>query len=237
MNENNRYLLPLNLQMFAADPEPTPEPTPNDPPADPKVEPQKSFTQDEIDRIVADRITRERKKYADYDEVKTKLSDFEKADEERKKAAMSEKERLEAEKAEALRKAEEAVTERDKTLQAANQRLIKAEFRALARELGVRPDALDDAYKLADVTAVTVDDEGNAAGVKDVVEALLKNKPYLADAPKREAKSIGNASNPNPDNTAKTAEQLLRDAAQKARESGRIEDMVAYSALKAELSK
>ena len=52
------------------DPTPTPDPTPaDDKPAD-------TFTQADVDRIVADRLKREREatkaKYGDYDELKTK---------------------------------------------------------------------------------------------------------------------------------------------------------------------
>lgn len=38
----------------------------------------KTLTQAEVDRIVADRITRERKKFADYDDLKKKASEFDK---------------------------------------------------------------------------------------------------------------------------------------------------------------
>jgi hypothetical protein len=53
---------------------------------------------------------------------------------------------------------------------------------------------------------------------------------------KKEPKTIGNPSNPNPNETAqKTAEQLLKEAEEKAKKSGRIEDVAAYSKLKREL--
>ncbi|MGF9711631.1 scaffolding protein [Paenibacillus naphthalenovorans] len=231
-NEIKRFAHTLNLQLFADDPQ--------DPPADPPepkdASPKKlEMTQEEFDAKIAERLARERKKYADYDDIKTKLTTLEQAEDERKKADMSEKERLEAEKAEALKKAEEAAAERDRTLQAANQRLVKAEFRAQARELGVRADALDDAYILADLSAVKVDDEGNVNGVKDVVEALLKNKPFLAEQAKKEPKQIGEGSNHDDKGEQKTKEQLLKEAADKARKSGKPEDMAAYSALKIQL--
>lgn len=229
--------IPFNLQFFAeplADP---PADPPQDPPADPPAPPKKlEMTQEEFDAKIAERLARDRKKYSDYDDVKTKLADFEKADEERRKAAMTEQERLQAEKAESDRKAQEAETKAQQALEAANQRLVKAEFRVLARELGVRPDALDDAFVLADKSAVKVGEDGTVEGVKDVIEALIKAKPFLAEQAKREARTIGNPSNPNADQTTKTAEQLLRDAAEKARTSGRIEDVVAYSELKLKLS-
>ncbi|MFD2702780.1 scaffolding protein [Paenibacillus shunpengii] len=202
----NDVRFPLNLQLFAEDPEPTP---PQDPPADPQ--PPKTFTQDEVDRLITDRLSRERKKFGDYDELKTKLTEFEQAEEERKKAEMSAHERLEAEKAEALKAADEAKAERDQALTAANQRLIKAEFRALARELNVRKDAIDDALKLADLSAVTVDDEGNAVGVEDVVKALIENKPFLVEQPKNRGigKDTNSTNNSAIDTSTLSARELM----------------------------
>ncbi|NOU98476.1 phage scaffolding protein [Paenibacillus planticolens] len=204
-----KFPLSLDIQWFAEEP-------PADPPQDPPAPPKKlEMTQEEFDAKIADRLARERKKFADYDDIKTKLSDHEKAEEERRLAAMSEKERLEAEKKEALELAQTEKEAREKATTAANQRLIKSEFRALARELGIRPDALDDAHKLADLSAVSVDDDGNVVGVKDVIEALVKDKPYLAEQAKKEAKSIGNPSNPPQPNEIKTLEQQLEEAKQK----------------------
>lgn len=47
------------------DPKPTPDPTP-----DPAPEPDQTFTQADVDRIVRERVKRERDKYADYDDLK-----------------------------------------------------------------------------------------------------------------------------------------------------------------------
>lgn len=63
--KNVKY--PMNLQLFAEG-DPNPEPTPQDPPADPQ--PTKTFTQEDMDRAVTDRLARERKKYGDYDDLK-----------------------------------------------------------------------------------------------------------------------------------------------------------------------
>lgn len=230
INDNKRIAHKLNLQMFA---EPNPEPTPD--PQDPPVDPPKTFTQAELDDVIAKRIERERKKYGDYDEIKAKLSELENAEAEREKAKLSETERLESEKAEALKAAEDAKAERDKALTAANQRLIKAEFRATARELKVRTDALDDAYVLADLSAVTVDDDGNVVGMEDVVKALLTNKPFLADQPKPQPKRIGDPSG-GIDPVSKTKEQLLAEAKAKAEKNPTPDAISAYTRLKRELS-
>jgi hypothetical protein len=62
----------------------------------PETKPEtKTFTQDELDKIVADRISRERKKFADYEDVKTKASEYEKALEEKRLAELSAQERAE----------------------------------------------------------------------------------------------------------------------------------------------
>jgi hypothetical protein len=200
----------------------------------PKVE----FTaeqQAELNRVIADRVDRERKKFADYDAMKTKLTALEQAEAEREAAKLSDTERLEAEKATALAAAEDAKAERDKALTTANQRLINAEFKALAREANVPAERLAAALKLADLAGVTVDDNGDVVGAKGAVEALVAAHSYLVE--KTQAKTIGGASGGKADPPDKTKEQLLKEAADKARISGRLEDRAAYAALKDELSK
>ncbi|WP_164763009.1 phage scaffolding protein [Paenibacillus humicus] len=205
----------LNLQTFAEDPDTTPEPEPAK-----KLE----MTQEEFDRIIADRIGRERKKFADYDDVKTKLTAFEQAEAERKKAELTDKERADADKAAAMKRAEDAEAERDKALTAANQRLIKAEFKTLAKDAGIRSDALEDAFKLADVSGITVDDEGNVVGAKDVLDALVAAKPYLVEVTKKEPRQIGGASNPDPTDEVKTLEAQL-DEARKRRDFNKVVEL------------
>ena len=43
------------------------------------AEPEKTFTQAEMDAIIGDRLKRERAKYADYDELKTKATAYDEA--------------------------------------------------------------------------------------------------------------------------------------------------------------
>ncbi|NGM81200.1 scaffolding protein [Paenibacillus sp. 7124] len=231
--DNERYRYPLNLQLFAeGDPPSDPEPTP---PADPQ-DPPKTFTQDELDRIVADRIARERKKtekFADYDDIKAKLSEFEKSEAERQKAEMSATERLEAEKAEALRKAQEAEERGNAALTAANQRLVNAEFKALARDANVPADRLAAALKLADLSGVTVDDEGNPQGVEDAVKALIDANPYLVaeTKPKEIGKPSGGA-----DPQDKTKDQILAEAKALAEKNPTPDAIARYTKLKRELN-
>lgn len=206
---NKRFLLPLELQLFADDPEPTPQ----DPSADPTPEPEKTFTETEVNDIVAKRLERERKKYADYDDIKAQLTELLAAEEEREKAQMSELERAEAEKAAALKKAQEAEDARSKALESANQRLIRAEFALEAKSAGI--EYVDDAFRLADLSKVTVDDDGNVLGVVDAVKTLVESKPYLIPqkAP-TQPKTIGDPT-PSFDTEVKTLEQQLEVARQK----------------------
>ena len=118
----------------------------------------RTFTQDELDAIVKDRVKRERKSW----EQKIK--------EEKEKAAMSEAERLKAEKEEAEKNATAAI-------ERANQRLIRSEVIAQAAKLNiVDPDA---ALALMNKEDVKVEDDDTVTGVKKSLEALIKAKPYL----------------------------------------------------------
>jgi hypothetical protein len=197
----------------------------------------KTFTQEEIDRIVADRVARANKKlekFADYDELKTKLSEYTKAEEERKKAEMTETERMQAELDELKRIAQEAEETKSKTLESANKRLIKSEFKVLAKDLGVRKDALDDAFVLADMSGVEIDEEGNVTGVKEALESLKKAKAFLFGVTEYADPSPGQHETKR-DAPQEQARRKLEELADKAKKSGRIEDKIAYASMKREL--
>ena len=79
-------------------------------------EPERTFTQDELNAIVSDRLAQERKKYADYGDLKAKAEKYD-ADQEAQKTELqkmteqAEKYRLQVE---AMTKQEEIRTTRDK---------------------------------------------------------------------------------------------------------------------------
>jgi hypothetical protein len=60
--------------------------------------------------------------------------------------------------------------------QAANDRIIRAELKAEAAKAGL-VDA--DALKLADLSQVSVNDQGDVVGAADLMKALKLAKPYL----------------------------------------------------------
>lgn len=153
----------------------------------------KKLTQAEVDRIVEQRLARERQKYADYDEVKARA---EKADElEAEGKSELEKARGEAVKAKeaaqaAEAKAEEATNKAQATVRRAAivTEAAKAgatdpdDVHALlsAREFSVT----EDDKKLE----VTISDDGTVTGAEEVVSAFLKAKPNL----------VGNTTPPPP---------------------------------------
>lgn len=94
------------------------------------------------------------------------------AEEARKREQMSAEERLKAEKDEAERNASERVALADK-------RLIQAEARGVAAELGVRPDRISAAVRNADLSEVEVSDDGepDARAIRAALTPVLKEFP------------------------------------------------------------
>lgn len=148
-----------------------PAPTP---PAAPTYKAPES--QAELDRIIGERLAREREKFADYADLKTKATEYDKA--------------LEAAKTEQEKAVEAAKSEgRTEALTAANARLVAAEARALASEAKFRNPklavtAISDALK-----AVKVNDDGtvDADAIKGHLKALSDADPYLVDDGKKPA--------------------------------------------------
>lgn len=67
-----------------------------------------------------------------------------------------------------------------KGIQAATEALIYTEFFQEAAKLGMSPDIVADAYRLADLSNVTADLETReVTGIKEAVDALLEKRPYL----------------------------------------------------------
>lgn len=153
----------VNETSTAAEPEKTPD--------------EKTFTQAEIDEILAKRLKREKEKQAEYAEKLKRLEEFEKAEEERKKAALSETERLLAEKEEAEKLAAEREEAAKKAFESANQRILNTEIRAAARAL--EANDLNDVLTLLDKSGIEVGDNGEVKGVEEAVRALKESKPWM----------------------------------------------------------
>lgn len=112
----------------------------------------KTFTQADLDRIVADRVARERAKYSDYGDLKKRAA-----------AAMTEQERAVAEAEQRGRTA---------ALAQSGARLAKAELRAAAAGK-VADETLDGFLEFADMSKFVGDDgEPDAKAIKAAVARL-----------------------------------------------------------------
>lgn len=133
----------------------------------------KTFTEAELNSIIKDRLDRERKKYADYDQVKQRAA---KADEYESKDK-TETQRL-ADKLESLQKALEekdrAIAERDAAIAENSRRAI---IGRVAQDMG----ALDpyDANILLATVEVDAKDPKAEETIKTKIAALVESKPYL----------------------------------------------------------
>lgn len=127
----------------------------------------KTFSQEDVNRIVADRVARTQQKYADYDDLKAAAAELNKV----RDASRTDMERA----VEAARKeGAQAATA------TANSRLVKAEARALAASAKFR-DPSDAVAFLGDLSAVKVDAQGevDTASLERALTDLAKAKPYL----------------------------------------------------------
>jgi len=121
----------------------------------------RTFTQAQLDAIVGDRVQRERTKYADYDTLKSAAAQWE----EHRKAQMTELEKAQTRIIELERVSAEAQE------QAANT-LIRSAFLAEAVKLGATHP--EDAYLLAELDGVNLDESGKVVGVTEAVAALAE---------------------------------------------------------------
>jgi hypothetical protein len=129
-----------------------------------------SLTQDQFDAIIADRLERERKKYSDYDTLKTRAAKLQEIEDAQKTAEQKQIERiqqLEAQAAQALTARREAD--------------LKSVLVSAASKAGF-VDPMD-AYAMLDKSKIKIGDDGTVEGVEDAIKALVEAKPYLIKAP------------------------------------------------------
>jgi len=165
--------------------------------AEPAPVTERTFTQDEVNRMQAQTRRDERNKFGDYGDLKARAA---RADE-LEQAQLSDTQKLEARAIEAERKASEAQEQ-------IASAMIASEVKVRASVLGViDPDA---AYLLLDRSNVRYDATEGVTGVDDALASLLEAKPYL--------KSTNRTPNLNPESGQPVATQRLtaeqREAAQ-----------------------
>ncbi|MEK4910568.1 phage scaffolding protein [Niallia sp. FSL M8-0099] len=218
-----RKLLRLNLQTFAEEnggEQTTPAEAENNPELTEKPA-GKTFTQEEMNEILAKRLKREKEKQAELDEKLKKLEAYEQAEEERKKAEMSEIERLAAEREEAAKKAEEAEEQAKKAQEAANKRIVDTEIKSIARALNAND--LNDVLALLDKSVIEVDEDGNVKGAEEAVKALKEAKPWMFKPAIGADASGGSNPQKNPSiNEISAKEKELAEAKEKALKDSRF---------------
>lgn len=189
------------------------------------------LTQEELDSIITKRVSRTESKYADYNEVKEKLAAYEKAEQEKSDAELTELDRIKKE-LEAKAEVEQTLTQQIEDLKKAGEqeKITNAFIKAATSESIAY---IDDALRLADLSGVSVED-GKVVGVESVVKALVEEKPFLIA---QKPKPIGQSTNSGTDKIDKTPDQLIKEAEEKARKSGRTEDLAAVAQLKRQLRK
>lgn len=182
-------------------------------------EQERVFTQSELNAIVGDRVNRTKEKY------EAKLQELNKQLEEMK--AVKEK----AEEYDKLFEEFESFKSKYRTEK------IQTRFKEKAKEHNI--EYLDAAMKLVkdELFGLNVNEDGEVEGLDDLVKNLVEQNPFLvAQKQQQQPKPVGMPANPS-GRVDKSKEQLLKEAYQKAKRSGRPEDMLEYSRLKRELNK
>jgi len=130
---------------------------------------EQTFTQEQVNRMMAQTRREERGKFADYGELKTRATRADELEQEK----LTEAERMEARAIEAEKKAADAQ-------QQIASAMIASEVKVRASAMGIiDPDA---AYLLLDQANVRYDAEAGVSGVDDALAGLLEAKPYLRSA-------------------------------------------------------
>lgn len=155
-----------------ADPEPTPDGTTSPDPAPPAAAPptapapEKTFTQAELNKFLADDRRKEREKHADYDALKAAADELAKI----KESQLSETEKLTKRLAELEAAKQQAETRTRETL-------IRSAVISEAAKLNFNDP--EDAYRLIDVTGLTIADSGKVEGAPEAVKLLAESRKYL----------------------------------------------------------
>jgi hypothetical protein len=130
-----------------------------------------TFAQADVDRIVRERLARQKAQFADYDDLKTAATELA----ELKAASQSD-----------LEKAQNRVAELEAKATAAEERaqrtLVDSALAAAASSKLADPT---DAAAFIDRASITFDEAGAPNNVAELVDALVTAKPHLAAGPRR----------------------------------------------------
>lgn len=126
----------------------------------------KAFSQADVDRIVKERLERERGKHSDYDALKSAAAKWQEVQDSQK-----------TELQKAMEKAAELQEQNARLSQERTELLIRSAVVAEASKLGfVDPG---DAYRLVDLAKIKITDGGEVQGAAEALGEIAQAKPYL----------------------------------------------------------
>lgn len=142
---------------------------------------EQTFTQADIDRIVQERLERERQKhqktvadkYGDYDELKTAAARLQEIEDANKSEAEKAAERL----AKMEKQLAEFQSQNARLAEERQQALIQAQVVAKATTMQFNDPT--DAYRMLDLSKIEIGEDGTIGGIDEQLEALSESKPYL----------------------------------------------------------
>ena len=205
----------LKQPLFLLDPDPT---SGGDPAPDPTPEPApaRTFTQEELDRIVQDRLARaKREEPADYKELKAQAAKW---------AEYEESQKTELEKAQNAAKA--AQKEAAQAIARANQQLTDAAILTEASKAKMlKPE---HAPLLVDKNSVTIGDDGQVTGAQEAVTAFLEANPeYVGKGRVADPVAQGARGTPTPGQITREELKGMSSAEiVKAQNEGRLNDLL-----------
>jgi type IV secretory pathway VirB10-like protein len=208
------FPLKMNLQYFAeADPPADPPGEPNDPPSDPPADPPKDPEPEPktYDEAYVKKLRTEAARHRTEKQQLKDQQDQNQQDMMKKVFAAfglepDPNKEFDKQLATAQQGAQEAETK-------ANERLIRAEVKMKSAELGVIDD--ETAFVLMARDNVKINDYGSVEGVKESLETLIKNKPFLKGQAQQ---NIGSASNPGGGGGTQSDEEWGKEQAKKRSE-------------------
>lgn len=151
--------------------EPTPDGTPSPDPAPPAAAPptapapEKTFTQAELNKFLAEERRKEREKHADYDALRAAADELKSI----KDAQLSETEKLQ-------KKLTEIQQQADAATRLANERLVRQAIVTQASKLNFADP--DDAYDKLKTTQFEIEGD-NVKGIEEAVKALAERSKHL----------------------------------------------------------
>jgi len=182
---------------------------------------EKTLTQAEVDRIVEQRLARERNKFSDYDELKAKAA---KADElEAAQLSDLEKERKAREKAEA---------ERDELKGTVKKTTLRSSLLAEAAKPDRNIVDTEVAIELLlgkDSDLLVLDKDGNPTNVAEATDQLLERRTFLVGGPKKTTPSADQGArggSPAGQVTEDELKNMKPEDIVKARKEGRLENVL-----------